>query len=98
MLKKFFKDATCTSVLRPVFLGVEQETGLDIRFFLIEFFSATMFYSTEFAQSALLLKANGSWSLLRSVWLDLHKNDNSLVTLCSEWSNFLRFFNKSTQH
>ena len=29
VMKKFFKETTCTAVLRPVFLGVEQETGPD---------------------------------------------------------------------
>ena len=30
VMKKFFKETTCTAVLRPIFLGVdEQETGPD---------------------------------------------------------------------
>ena len=29
VMKNFFKETTCTAMLRPIFLGVEQETGPD---------------------------------------------------------------------
>ena len=30
VMKNFFKETTCTAMLRPTFLGVEQETGPDL--------------------------------------------------------------------
>ena len=56
----------------------------------MELFSATMF-SIEFSQSILLLTANGPWFLPWSILLGLHKNDNSLFTLCNESSKFSLF-------
>ena len=58
MIKKFFKETTCTAELRPVFLGVEQETAPDKvcsdRILINNL-------STEFAQSTLI------WQLLNLI-------------------------------